>query len=81
MAAALRYSPASRLLSLASALVSAAAGSAPTRLAFLASKARVHSPAAPRCSDVAIGAGVPGRALVRGQELFALRDGGDFARQ
>ena len=40
------HSPASRARSLASVLVSVAAGSAPKRLAFLASKARVHSPAA-----------------------------------
>jgi hypothetical protein len=44
--AALFHSPASWRRALASVLVRAAAGSAPTKLAFLASKARVHNPAA-----------------------------------
>jgi hypothetical protein len=35
-------------------------------------------PGRPRCSDVAIGPGVPGRALIGGQELLALSNGGDL---
>src|SRR5918995_5572695 len=38
-------------------------------------------PGRPRRSDIAIGPGLAGRALVSGQELFALRQSGDFARQ
>jgi hypothetical protein len=79
--ARLSHRPASRDRSLASAFVRAAAGSAPTRLAFLASKARVHSPCCPCRPEVLITPGVPGRALVSGKELFSLLHGGDFAGQ
>jgi hypothetical protein len=38
-------------------------------------------PGRPRSTDVAIGPGVPGRALVGGQELLALSHAGDLAGQ